>query len=169
MAWIEPLGDPASRVELPHLRPPAQTWTVATDAGTWVQPNQYALGAVGEQITEDWQLTTVWSVPERPQADALVALLHDRLTSVDARLTVNLGTPLGGTALEFVVEAHEVIQRYNAGSSEVTLTVRRVDGGTYTPSIDVYNALTLEQSNIEAADAADDFAAGADTTIARIT
>lgn len=128
-SWIEPLGDTASRITVPYLRPPSESWQVNSDA-PFVASRRYALGLVGGEVSSDWTFETVWPVALRPQADQFVAMLKTAAESADARLLVNIAAPHGSTAgdILFVGETHQISQQFTAGSSTVTMTLIRVDG-----------------------------------------
>lgn len=143
-SWIQPRGNPAARITIPHLRRPQQSWQVGSDA-PWVTGRPYALGATSEHVTETWSVETTWSVGERPQAEDLVAMLKAAAAADDARLVVNIGAPTGSAAedLQFVVEAERITQRLAAGVSTVGFTLTRVHGEV-TDTPEVTAALGLE-------------------------
>lgn len=124
--WVQLLNDVASRFDIPYLQPPSESWQVNSDA-PWVTGRRYQLGLSGEHVSNEWTFETVWPVAQRPQADNFVALLKAAAESADARLLINISAPVGGTAIQFVGETHQINQQYSSGSSTVSVTFTRVD------------------------------------------
>jgi len=163
-SWVQPLDDAGSRITVPYLRPPSESWQVNADQ-PWITGRRYQVAAVGEHITNEWSFETVWPAAERPVADDFVAMLKAAAESADARLLVNIAAPHGSTAgdIQFVAETGRVEQQYSAGQSTVTATMLRVVAPTI-PTPDVDNQTTAGVSgsssltiDVPAVAAADDF------------
>lgn len=125
--WVQPRGNPAARVTIPHATAASQEWSVE-GTYTFFEGRRFPVGARSDQVTNTWTVTASWSAGERAGAEAFIELLRGAATGTDARLEVHIGSHGGGSPVEFMGEVHEVPQELAPGRTDVEVTFRQVDG-----------------------------------------
>ena len=124
-SWVQPYGDPDSRVTIPHTGSPQRAWAV-DGSYSFFEGRRFPVGARGEHVTSEVAVNTVWE--DRAAAEAFLVMLRAVAEDVDGRVELHVGAVDGGTPIEMVAEVHDIPEDLAVGKTTVSVTFREVDG-----------------------------------------
>lgn len=125
-SWVQRYDDPASRVGIPHSGVPQRNWQV-DGAYTFFEGRSFPVAARGVRVTDEWTLSTVWGVEDRPVAEAFLLLLRTVALEPGGRLQLHL-EPVDRPVVDMVAACREIPQELAPGKTQVSVTLRQVIG-----------------------------------------